>query len=66
AHASALGAVLARRGLALDMRKLRARNRTFATAAAERSRRSHQVTRRLGQSLDRLERTLRAARSGSK
>jgi NTE family protein len=58
AQADALGAVLARHGLALDTKRLRERHRTFSTAAKERTARSRQVVQRLGRALGRLERAL--------
>jgi NTE family protein len=60
AQADALGAILERHGLALDMRRLRQRHRTFSAAAKERATRSRQVTQRLGRALGRLERALSA------
>jgi predicted acylesterase/phospholipase RssA len=51
----ALGAVLARRGLALDLRVLRDRRRTFVTAARDRARHRRRVAPRLRRALHRLE-----------
>ena len=58
AQADALSTVLQRRGLKLDLKRLRDPRRTFRDAAQERSRRSQQVTSRLGQALGRLEKAL--------
>jgi predicted acylesterase/phospholipase RssA len=58
AQADALGAILDRHGLALDMKRLRERHRTFSTATRERATRSRQVVQRLGRALGRLERAL--------
>ncbi len=58
AQAGALSVVLQSRGLKLDMKRLRDSKRTFRDAARDRSRRSRQVTTRLGQALGRLEKAL--------
>ena len=55
AHAGRLSPILRRHGLALDMRRLRDRERRFSTSARERRRGLQCVTRSLGGALDRLE-----------
>jgi predicted acylesterase/phospholipase RssA len=57
-QSDSLGRVLRRHGMRLRMEVLRARTRTFSSASAERMARSRKVTQRLGDALDRLERTL--------
>jgi predicted acylesterase/phospholipase RssA len=58
AQAGALSAVLERRGLSLDIGRLRDPTRFFSTAAKERSQRSRRVAARLGDTLGRLEQVL--------
>ena len=60
AQQEALGAVLARRGLALDTRILRDRRRTFASAVRDRERHRREVAPRLDRALHTLERMLAA------
>jgi NTE family protein len=55
AQADALTAVLGRRGLTLNMQRLRDPHRTFSTAAKERATHARQTVKRLGGTLDRLE-----------
>lgn len=59
AQAGALSAVLERRGLSLDIERLRDSRRVFSTAAKERSQCSRRVAARLGETLGRLEQALR-------
>ena len=63
AQADALAPVLERSGLRLNLRALRQRSRSFATAAEERFRRARSATRRLQQTLDRLERLVGPVRA---
>ncbi|MGA2399942.1 MAG: patatin-like phospholipase family protein [Steroidobacteraceae bacterium] len=58
AQARALSAVLERRGLSLDVERLRDKTRFFSTAAKERNHRSRRVAARLGDTLGRLEQVL--------
>ncbi len=63
-QADELTALLARRGLSLDLKRLREKHRSFSTAAEERAQHARQATDRLARALDRLERSLpMAARS---
>lgn len=63
AHANELAPLLARRGLSLNTRRLRERQRTFAAAARERAARSRQTARRLNVALERLETLLSQGRT---
>lgn len=63
AQAGALAPLLERHGLTLDLRRLRDRRRTFATAARERRLEIRHVTRRLDRALGDLERLLDARRA---
>jgi predicted acylesterase/phospholipase RssA len=58
AQAGELSAVLAKRGLELDLARLRDPRRMFSTAASERSLRSRRVVPRLRETLGRLEKVL--------
>lgn len=59
ANAGPLSVLLERRGLALDLERLRDPARVFSTAAKERSMRARRVAARLEEALGRLERVLR-------
>ncbi len=58
AQAATLAPLLRRHGLRFDTQILRARHRSFSTAARERVQRAHRACRRLDQALGRLERLL--------
>lgn len=58
AQADGLSAVLRRHGLALDLKRLREKRRSFCTSGKERAQRSRQVAARLGRTLGMLEDTL--------
>jgi hypothetical protein len=58
AQAGELSAVLAKRGLELDLARLRDPRRMFSTAARERNLRSRRVVPRLRETLGRLEKVL--------
>ncbi len=63
AQADALGPLLRRHGLRLNMEVLRDPHRTFSTAAAERAERARHATRDLGRALARLQNVLSNSRS---
>ena len=63
ANANELTSVLERHGLSLNLRRLREKHRTFATAAEERSERTRHAARRLGRALGRLEKILSLPRA---